>query len=193
PGDEGAGDDRQVLRPAGQVGVSDGAAHAVPLGHLVEADALLLRSVEVVTGHGAAPDGRLDEKPGVLGLVPQVLHRQRAAGAVVLARAAGVVLGPAEVREQVVVPPPGAAVGAAPAVVVVAVAAQVDHRPDRGRADCTRRGRGPLRRRWRRAPPQGAAPGSPGPRQAGRPPRSPRSRPPRSRSRTHGYLTAILK
>src|SRR6185437_10532487 len=134
PGDEGAGDDRQVLRPAGQVGVSDGAAHAVPLGHLVEADALLLRSVEVVTGHGAAPDGRLDEKPGVLGLVPQVLHRQRAAGAVVLARAAGVVLGPAEVREQVVVPPPGAAVGAAPAVVVVAVAAQVDHRPDRGRA-----------------------------------------------------------
>ena len=49
-GDEGVRDDRQVLRPAGQVGVGGAAPPAVPLSDLVEADAVLLRAVEVVVG-----------------------------------------------------------------------------------------------------------------------------------------------
>jgi hypothetical protein len=48
PGDERVGDDREVLRPGGQVCVGDSAPLPVSLGDLVEADAVLLRPVEVV-------------------------------------------------------------------------------------------------------------------------------------------------
>src|SRR3984893_18655492 len=57
----------------------------------------------------------------------------RPAGAVVRSDAAGVVLGPPEVRHEVLVAPAGAAVLVPPALEVVAVAANVDHRVDRGR------------------------------------------------------------
>ena len=131
PGHQRVGDHGEVLRPDGQVAVGGAAAPTVPLGDLVVADPVLLGAVEVLVGDRAAPDRRLDEVAGVLGLVPQVLDRQRPADAVVRALTAAVVLGPAEVRQQLPVPPAGAAVVIAPAVVVGLVAADVDHRVHR--------------------------------------------------------------
>ena len=131
PGHQRVGDDGEVPRPGGEVAVGGAAAPTVPLGDLVVPDPFLLRAVEVLVGNRAAADRRLDEVPGVLGLVPQVLDRQRPADAVVGALAAAVVLGPAEVRQQLPVPPAGAAEVIAPAVVVGLGAADVDHRVHR--------------------------------------------------------------
>ena len=64
---------------------------------------------------------------------PRVRHRQRPARAVQLARAALVVLGADEVGQHVV-PAPVVEAQRLPAVVVGAVAADVDHRVDRGGA-----------------------------------------------------------
>ena len=133
-GDEGVGDNRQVLRTAGQVGVGGAAPLAVPLSDLVEANAVLLRAVEVVVGQRAAPGRRLDEVLRVRRAVPQVLHRQRPARPVVRPRAARVVLRAQEIGQQFLVAPSGAAVLVPPGVVVQPVAADVDHRVHRRRA-----------------------------------------------------------
>ncbi len=159
PGHQGVGDDGEVLRPGGQVAVGRAAAPAVPLGDLVVADPVLLGAVEVVVGDRAAADGRLDEVPGVLGLVPQVLDRERPADAVIGALAATVVLGPAEVRQQLPVPPARAAVVIAPAVVVGLVAADVDHRVH-GRGAAEDLARAASRPDGRPRAPAGASPGS---------------------------------
>jgi hypothetical protein len=131
---ERVGDDLEVGRLGGQVGVVNALPTAVDLGHLVEADAFLLGSVEVIVRLGAAPDGRHDELLGLRGFMAQVGDLEGAAGAVVWARAlfrADVVLGAQEVRQQFLVTPARAAVLVAPGVVVGAVAAQVGHRADR--------------------------------------------------------------
>src|SRR5207253_262260 len=94
------------------------------------AHAVLARPVEVVVGFCALFLGGLDECLTGLRLVPGIGDRQRAAGAVVRAGAAGVVLRPPEVRHQVLVAPAGAAVLVLPGLEVVPVTADVDHRVD---------------------------------------------------------------
>ena len=132
PGGEGVGLDRQVVRLPCQVGVGGTAAPPVALGHLIETDPVLARPVEVVVLHRAATAGGGDEAPGMFGLVAEVLNGQWSPLAVIRAGVTGVVLGAEEVGQQVAVPPAGAAELVAPAVVVQAVAADVDHRVQRG-------------------------------------------------------------
>ncbi len=127
----GHGQVRPAARGA-QVGDRGRAAEAVARGELVVAGAFLRRTVEVVVARnpdlGPGRDQRLDQ----LVLRADVGHPQRAVGAVPLARAAHVVLEPAEVREHVGVRPARVA-ERGPAVVVVAMAANVDEPVDRAR------------------------------------------------------------
>ncbi len=119
-------------RSSGGVQEGDGraGAHPAALGHLVHADTVLLGAVEVVVAVQAGFDGGLDEgrRDRVAGAL--VGDRQRPADRVPLRGAALVVLRPEEVGEEVV---PGPS-GDAPFVVVAVVAADVDHRVDRGGA-----------------------------------------------------------
>ena len=128
-------DQRQVrARQRGvEVGHRGRAAHAVALRHLVAADAVLLAGVEVLDLAEPGRRGGVDE--GVRERVHGVRVRdgQRPAGAVELRRAALVVLGALEVGQHVV-PAPARVAEVAPLVVVAAVAADVDHRVQRGGA-----------------------------------------------------------
>jgi len=114
-----------------QIGDRRGAAHAAALGELITPDAVLLRAVEVlVVRQSGLPTG-LDERFAGAEVGAAVDHAERSADAVELALAALVVLGLDEVREHVV-PAPALVAHLRPAVVIGAVAADVDHRVDRG-------------------------------------------------------------
>ncbi len=102
---------------------------AVPVGHLVPADAVLLRAVEVLVRGQPLHGGRVQERLRQRVARAPLGHRKRAAGPVVVVLAALVVLGELEVGEHLV---PGPA--RAPLVVVDRVAPDVDHRVDRRRA-----------------------------------------------------------
>ena len=135
-GHQGVGQHGQV-GPVGdrvQVGVGRRPAAAAALRHLVEPDTVLLAAVEVVVGLLAGLAGRVHERGGQRRLVLRVLHAERASGSVEGGGTAGVALGPEEVRQQLGVAPAFAAVVIAPGVVVVPVAADVDHRVNRGRS-----------------------------------------------------------
>ena len=127
--------DRQVRAVHDRVQVGDGRAGPPPvaLGDLVPAVAVLLAVVEVLVQRQPQPLHRLQERLAHRAAGPGLAHRQRTAGTVELRSPALVVLGPDEVREQVV-PAPARAAGVAPLVVVERVAAHVDHRVQRRRA-----------------------------------------------------------
>ena len=135
-GGQGTGDQVEVgpVQCRAEVGVGCRPAATALLIDLEDADAVLLRPVEVVVALDPVGHRRLDEGVVELVDVARVLDPERPAGTVVVGRAAGVVLGAFEVREDVGVAPAGAAVGVAPRVVVEAVAPDVEHRVDRGRA-----------------------------------------------------------
>ena len=104
-------------------------ASAVAVRHLVPADSVLLRAVEVRVRGQPVRGGRVEK-----GLAERVARaplgdRERPARAVVLVLAALVVLGELEVGQHLVPGPAGT-----PLVVVERVAADVDHRVDRRRA-----------------------------------------------------------
>ena len=127
--------DRQVVAAADvrqQVRARCAPPFAVLLRDLVEADAFLLRAVEIVGERQAGlPRGfqvaRMERVAGA-----QVAHPQRAVAAVPRIVEALVVLAQAEVRQHVVVAPAFVA-ERGPAVVVDAMAADIDHRVDRRR------------------------------------------------------------
>ena len=123
---------RQVRTVDHRVQEADGrrVALAVLLGHLVEADAVLLRPVEVLVG--AQPRGlrRLHERLGGHRARTGVGHPQRTAHAVQRILPALVVLALLEVGQDRLRRPALAALGR-PLVPVDAVAADVDHRVDR--------------------------------------------------------------
>ncbi len=104
--------------------------HPLALRHLVHPDAVLLAVVEVLVARQPGLDARLDEGMGDAVLRALLADGERPARAVERRRAALVVLGLDEVREQVGPAP----AGDPPAVVVERVAADVDHRVDRGGA-----------------------------------------------------------
>ena len=135
PGAQRVGDHLEVRAGHGgmQVGHRGAAPHPAALGQLVVADPVLLRPVEVVVGLMPGLLRRLDigVHQGVPG--PAVADGQRAAGAVQVARAALVVLGPQEVGQHVRPAPSGRA-ARRPLVVVGTVPADVDHRVHRRRA-----------------------------------------------------------
>ena len=124
--------DAQVRTPLRRPQVADrrAAAPAVSRRGLVVARPFLGRAVEIVVARNAERHRRGDE--GVAHLVPirKIGHGDRAADAVPLARAAAMVLGLLEIRQQVVEAP----AGHAPAVVVLALAADVNQAVDRGGA-----------------------------------------------------------
>ena len=116
-----------------EVGDRRRAAAAVALGDLEAPGALLGGAVEVVVARDAdllaGVDERLDDRVHR----PALAHAQRPADAVVAVRAALVVLGAPEVRQDVLVGPAVVA-QRRPLVVVGRVAADVDHRVERARA-----------------------------------------------------------
>ena len=128
------GDELEVrsLEHRVQVGDRGRAAQPVAAGHLVAADALLSGCVEVGVVGQPGGSGGVEPRLAQQAARAAILDRERTTDAVVLALAALVVLGALEVREQIVVAPPLAAVLVAPLVVVGPVAADVDHRVDRG-------------------------------------------------------------
>ncbi len=116
------------------VALGRAAALAVLLRELRQADAFEARAVEVRIPRVAGLRAGLDERARIHAGLHHVGHVERAARAVVLAVAPElVVLGLAEVRQNVGVAPAGVALRG-PAVVVAAVAAHVHHPVDRARA-----------------------------------------------------------
>ncbi|MNZ99615.1 hypothetical protein D3C78_1189480 [compost metagenome] len=107
------------------------AAAAITLGHLVEAAAFLLFAVEVVIERNAGLLRRANERPAQLVDRNQVGHSQRPARAMVLVGQPVVVLGPAEIRQDVAEGPARATFLVLPGVVVGRIAAGIDHRVDR--------------------------------------------------------------
>jgi hypothetical protein len=122
------------LRPAKrrlQVGVGGAVALPVLPGHLVEAHPFLFAAVDVLGPGESDLHRRLDERLRELVGRALVGDVQRPTRPVELGVAVDfVVLGPLEVREQLLVSPPLVAV-VGPVVVVGGVAADVDHRVDR--------------------------------------------------------------
>ena len=137
PLDEHSRDDLEV-RPAlrrMEERVGGGAAQAVPLRELEARDALRAVDVQVRDVLVARLHGCLEHQVGEARQRAAVRYRERPADAVERVLPTLVVLGPLEVRQDLVVGPARAAVRR-PAVEVGAVAAQVDHRVDRaGAAD----------------------------------------------------------
>ncbi|MEH2558577.1 hypothetical protein V1286_006106 [Bradyrhizobium algeriense] len=115
------------------IGARGAATFAVLLRQLIDAEALVLVGVEIL----AQPKLRF-----LRGLQEDLLHRiaaarlvdgERPALAVILAVEIGIVFRALEVRQHVGERPAGIAEGS-PLIVVGAVAADIDHRVDRGRA-----------------------------------------------------------
>ena len=102
------------------------------LRHLIEACAVLFRTVEVGISRKAGRDGRFDEGPGRNHRTREVRNRQLAAHAVPGIRPAPLVLGALEDRQHRVIRPARVA-ERRPVVVIRAVAAHVDHRVDGAR------------------------------------------------------------
>ncbi len=98
-----AGDDAKVGPVAHRVQVADrgGAALAVACGCLMVTDAILLRAVEVIIARVAEFNRALDEGFADRVMLRGVGHAERAAGAVELVNAAGLVLRAFEVRQHV--------------------------------------------------------------------------------------------
>jgi hypothetical protein len=93
--------------------------------------AVLVGPVEVLVARQPRRHRRLQPRPAQRMLIALVLHPQRPPGAVIAGVAPLLILGPAEVGQQVDVAPAGAAVAVAPGVVVDPVAANVGHAVDR--------------------------------------------------------------
>ena len=108
-------------------------ALAVLLGYLIDSEAFLLGGVEVVADAelGLARGLQIHLPHRIVGL--QSGDMQRAAFAVILAVELGVVFRSLEVGQYVVIGPAGIA-ERSPLVVIALVAADIDHRVDRGRA-----------------------------------------------------------
>ena len=116
-----------------QIGGGGAPAAAVVGGRLVVAGAFLLRAIEVRVARDAGLEAGLEQQLADFPLIRLVGDTQRTAAAMEFARAAFVVLGLAEIRQdEVVVPALAAAL--APFVVVGVVAAHVDHAVDRAGA-----------------------------------------------------------
>ena len=116
-----------------QVGVGGAEARAVLLRHLEHRRAVLLGAVVVGDARDAGRLAGGEQAPAHRPRRALLGDVQRPAGAVVLGRAAHVVLGLDEVREHVRIAPAGRALRL-PAVVVERAAADVEHRVHRARA-----------------------------------------------------------
>ena len=132
PLDEHVGHHGQVgaLHRGMQVGDGGARTETAALGDLVHTDAVLGIAIEVLVARQTGLLPRVDE--GMRDQVVRALfaHRQRTAHPVPLRSAALVVLRLEEVRQQIRPRP----AGNTPVVVVAVVAADVDHRVDRGGA-----------------------------------------------------------
>ena len=108
PGRERVRDDLQVWTAESGMEKGDGgaAAHAVALGELIEADAVLLLAVEVGIAGMARLHPRLHEGVHQRISRPPIADRQRAEFAVVLVLAALIGFRPAKVGQEIIVGPP---------------------------------------------------------------------------------------
>ena len=133
-GDLGASDHLQVgpAQRRRQIGLGGAASFTVAVRGLVPAHAVLRGAVEVGIQRQAGLHTGLDEALGQRVGAAQVLHAQRAVGAVQVVTAAQVALGLAEPGQHVVERPAGVA-GSGPVVVVLPLATDVDHGVDRAR------------------------------------------------------------
>ena len=131
PFDQRLGADIEIGRFAQRldIGTRCGPALAIALGHLVKAEAFLLRTVEIGIDRQLQLRRRFDE--GVAGGIGVFLvaHEQRTAVAVIFVRPALVGLGLLEIGQNVVVGPAVAA-HLGPVVVIPAMAADIDHGVD---------------------------------------------------------------
>ena len=130
-----AGADHQVgtLARRLQIGLRGAPAATVQRGRLVVAAAFLLRAVEVGIARDAGLHAGLQHRIGQFELARLVGHVQRAADAVEVIRAAGLVLGLLEERQDRI-PVPALAAALAPFVVIAVVAADIHHAVDRAGA-----------------------------------------------------------
>src|ERR1700733_13225021 len=108
-------------------------ALATPLRDLVAAEAFLLLAVEILGGAelGLARGLQVDLPHRIVGSQPRDM--ERAALAVILAAELGIILRTLEVGQHVGIGPAGVA-ERGPVIAIAAVAADIDHRIDRGRA-----------------------------------------------------------
>ena len=129
---EGADFDGQVgpLHRRAQIGERGAAPPHLAHGQLVVADAFLLGAVEI--GVGREPGLLRGGDKGVVQFVAgaQIGDVERAAGAVIIVRAALLVLGAAEIRQHVVIAPADAA-ELPPIVEILPLAADIDQPVDR--------------------------------------------------------------
>ena len=121
---------RAIARRA-QVARCGGAARAVALRGLIEADALLLRAVEIGIKCMPAFLCRGDERIGQRVVIAQILHTERPARTVQCVGTARIVLRALEVGQRVLPVPAFISRQTRPLVVVARVAADVAHRIDR--------------------------------------------------------------
>ena len=133
---ERAGDHGQVgpLHRGPQERFRRAPAHAVALVHIETPDAFVVAAIEVLdlrnAGFGRGIRKRFEDLPSQF----DALDAQLAALPVLLVRAAPVVFGLHEDRQHVLPRPAGVAGQLRPLVVVARLAAQIEHRVDRGAA-----------------------------------------------------------
>ena len=134
PGSQAVGEHLQVAaaQVRGDIGLGGTEALAVAVGHLIDTDAFLLRTVEIVVDRVAGLATCLQEVRQERVGAAQVHHIERSALAVPVVGAALVVLGTLEVRQHVLKRPARVALGR-PVVVVARMASGVDHGVDRTR------------------------------------------------------------
>ena len=127
-----AGADHQIgaLACRSQIGLGGAPATAVQCRRLVVPTTFLLCTVEVGVGRNAGLHAGLQHRIGEFEAARLVGNMQRAADAVEVIRAAGLVLRLLEVRQDRI-PVPALAAALAPFIVVAVVAADIDHAVDR--------------------------------------------------------------
>ena len=116
-----------------EIGHRGRAACAVALGHLIQAHAVLARTVEVIIEGQPGLMAGFDEHPRQRVDVAQVADRQRAIAAMPGIAATAIAFGAFEVGQHIV-PVPAIGTACGPAVVVARHATDVAHRIDRAGA-----------------------------------------------------------
>ena len=130
--DQHVGEDIDVCRrlAVAQIGARRGPALTVALRHLIDAQPLLPRAVEILILRNLQLPPGLDEIAAALIGVTLIADPQRPFAAVKAVAAALIVLGSNEIGQHVVIRPAGRA-ERGPVIVIPFVAANIDHRVDR--------------------------------------------------------------
>ena len=129
----GIGDDLQIGRAGFEIGGGGGAAQAIAGGDLIPAGALLLMAVEIGVFREAQLLGRGDEGGGDGVVVAHIGDAERAALAVQVIGATLIILGGAEMRQDIGEAPADAA-QLPPMIVIGGLAADIDQAVDGGGA-----------------------------------------------------------